>query len=144
MTFKEKYLQDHPEAADEIDHVVAAWCPDRVGYEAHQEICPVDMQVAIEKNDNPCVLCWNREMPRTKEDGEVASCVAWFPSVGKDGPNIHVRTFCGGCAEILGVNIFPVEEWESYRRDHYEPELTNYCPHCGTKIIAPKEITYEK
>lgn len=143
MTFKEKYLQEHPEEADTIDSVIAANCPDRIGYEAHQEICPVDLQAAIEKNDNSCVLCWNREMPKNKEDGAVSKCSVWIPKYNNEG-KLYVSTDCGACNERLKTDIFGLDEWEEYRRDRYKPKLTNYCPHCGTKIIAPKEITYEK
>lgn len=65
MTFKEKYLQDHPDDSERIDSVIHMYCPDDFGYEEYQGCC----SVTIEGSDR-CIKCWDREMPGTENKKE--------------------------------------------------------------------------
>lgn len=48
--------------------------------------------------------------------------------------NIHIVHTCSNCGQRERVNIFPVSEWEEYRKYHYDPCLPRFCHDCGCKM----------
>lgn len=62
MTFKEKYLLDHPEAADRVDAVIRSSCPIKYGYDIGH-VCGDYCFTTT------CFACWDREMPEEYDEG---------------------------------------------------------------------------
>lgn len=58
MTFREKWLKDHP---DDAEHMFLDTCPHKEGYEAHS--CNRCYEMGF-----TCRDCWNREMPEKAPD----------------------------------------------------------------------------
>lgn len=48
--------------------------------------------------------------------------------------NIHIVHTCSNCGQREHVDIFPVSEWEEYRKYHYDPKLPRFCHDCGYKM----------
>lgn len=61
MTFKEKWLQDHP--GEDFESMYTKMCPSQFGYEPVGSSCanPKDEDVAV-----ICRACWKREMAPSK------------------------------------------------------------------------------
>lgn len=69
MTFKEKYMQDHPEA-EKSGFDLLAHCPEAYGYEEYS--CET---VGCSRNSISCKECWDREIPEEENKPKEWKCV---------------------------------------------------------------------
>lgn len=66
MTYKEKYLSEHPEVKNWRSEVQGMLCPHEVGYEPCEE-----HQIEGCINAMDCESCWNREISKPEEQEDV-------------------------------------------------------------------------
>lgn len=52
--------------------------------------------------------------------------------------DICITHNCSNCNKLGTINILKSDVWEHYMKDHYVPELSNYCPECGYKMDRRK------
>lgn len=48
--------------------------------------------------------------------------------------DIYINHVCSNCGNKVAPNAFSSGAWEAYEKDHYNPELPNYCSDCGYKM----------
>ena len=49
---------------------------------------------------------------------------------------VYVHKRCSSCGHKISHTSFDVEEWEAYKKDHWNPETSKYCPKCGALMDA--------
>lgn len=51
---------------------------------------------------------------------------------------VYAKMVCSRCKYIGAIDIFDIEEWDEYQKDHWKPMLKPYCSDCGAKMINPR------
>lgn len=47
---------------------------------------------------------------------------------------VFVHYECSHCGKRHHTISFETDAWEAYHKDHYNPELSKFCPECGYKM----------
>lgn len=118
MTYREKFIQDHPNCTD-VD--IICTCPFQCKYE-DITICPCHPR--SEQLSMNCRECWNREIPID----DTTICPQELPCVDvwtwEMNPSPRHWTLVDSTTGVCS---------NCHRQDHIDP-LAKYCRYCGMRL----------
>ena len=73
------------------------------------------------------------------DDVETAKQAGWLmktKTFGIKPDEIYITHVCSHCGALGKATRFEEAAWEAYHKDHYNPELSKYCPDCGCEMTV--------